>query len=157
MNNSDYGTSVDAIKYDTGYLVNGAIGLKMESYRVEAEVGYHSNDFDQAYYYGGNDKMSIWSFMANAYYDFKMSDSDITPYIMGGLGVANVQWSYIGGNNDDDTAFAWQVGAGVGFKATDKITVDVGYRYFATGDVNIYGGDITISKHNVVAGLRFDI
>jgi opacity protein-like surface antigen len=159
MTNSTYGGTDDAIEYDSGYLFNAAIGLKSGAYRVEAEIGYHTNDFDEAFWFGGDDNMSIWSFMANGYYDIAMNDSGITPYVMAGLGVANVNWSYdgSGGGEDDDTAFAWQVGAGVGFKAADRVTIDVGYLYFATADVELYGSDVSISKHNIIAGVRIDL
>ncbi|NTV60218.1 MAG: porin family protein [Chlorobiaceae bacterium] len=152
MTNSTYGGLDDAYEYETGYLVNAAIGLKSGAYRVEAEIGYHQNDFK--YYSDYN--LTAWSFMANGYYDIGLSDSNITPYIMGGLGIANVNWEYSGGN-DDDTTFAWQVGAGVGFKAADKVTIDIGYRYFATTDVELYGYDLSVGSHNIVAGVRFDL
>ncbi|NTV98058.1 MAG: porin family protein [Chlorobiaceae bacterium] len=152
MTNSTYDGVADSYEYDSGYLVNGAFGLKSDSFRVEAEIGYHQNDFK--YYSDYN--LTIWSLMANGYYDFSLNDSGITPYIMGGLGIANVNWEY-SGVNDDDTAFAWQVGAGVAFKAAEKTTIDVGYRYFSTADVNLYGYDLSVGSHNIIAGVRFDL
>ncbi len=155
MNDSEE-TSIATFK--TGYVVNGAIGLKNDSYRLEAEVGYHSNDLDT---WDGDpaitdSNISIWSFMANGYFDYNMADSDITPYIMAGLGYASVNGDD-GSNTYDDGVFAWQVGGGVGFKAADKVTIDLSYRYFATGDADLGDEVFSISTHNILAGVRIGI
>lgn len=150
----------NAVQYGTGYLINGAFGLKNDAFRVEAEIGYHSNSIDSYYglpYTPDTNNLNLWSFMANAYYDFNMTDSDISPFIMGGLGLANVSWDYPGGS-EDDSVFAWQLGAGVAFRATKKLNIDVGYRYFSTADVDMFGGyKYSIGSHNIIAGVRFDL
>ncbi|NTV60217.1 MAG: porin family protein [Chlorobiaceae bacterium] len=153
MTNATVNGTDDAIAYETGYLINGAVGLRSGSVRIEAEVGYHQNDFKYPVF---DDNIAIWSFMANGYYDISLNESGITPYVMAGLGVANVTWNYTGAD-DNDTAFAWQVGAGLGFKVADRTTIDVGYRYFATADVTLYGNEVSVGSHNIVAGVRFDL
>lgn len=148
----------DLVEYKSGFLVNGALGLKTDYARLEAEIGYHRNDLDT---WGGapafpDSNISVWSFMANGYLDYNMADSDITPYIMAGLGYASVNGDN-GSDTFDDGVFAWQVGAGVGFKAADKVTIDVGYRYFATGDADLGGDVFSIASHNILAGVRIDL
>ncbi|NTV60219.1 MAG: porin family protein [Chlorobiaceae bacterium] len=158
MNDSD-GTAI--VTYKTGYLVNGAVGLKSDYYRLEAEVGYHNNTVET---WDGvppgplyaDEHVAIWSFMANGYVDYDMKDSGVSPYIMGGIGYASVTDSWTTASYSDGV-FAWQIGAGVGIKAGNKATVDIGYRYFATSDPVFDGEKITISKHNIIAGVRFDL
>lgn len=155
-------TEEDAIEYATGYAVNGALGLDGGMYRIEGAVGYQANDIDVTP--GGpvddddDVSLSILSFLANGYIDIGMSGSVVEPYVMAGAGIANVTLS------DDDvdessTAFAYQLGAGVGIQATPNVVLDLGYRYFATADVTydeIPDGemDVTVASHNIMAGVR---
>jgi len=156
-NNSSEDGFADEVTYKTGYLINGAVGLKGDMYRVEAEIGYHRNAIDTWNgYTETSTNVSIWSFMANGYLDFDMKDSGFSPYIMGGLGLAdaNVSWP---GSSYSDSAFAWQVGAGVGIKAGDKATVDIGYRYFKPGDVVWDGYTYSLGSSNILVGVRLGI
>ncbi len=94
--------------------------------------------------------------MANGYYDISLSDASITPYVTGGVGFA----SFSGSNGGfDATEFAWQVGAGLGFKASENVVVDLGYRYFRTSDISdSFEGvpaDFSISGSNILAGIRY--
>jgi opacity protein-like surface antigen len=157
MNNSTFNAHTDYVEYKTGFLVNGAVGLKTEPVRLEAEIGYHRNAIDKVHGVTITDEnLSIWSFMANGYLDYDMKDEGISPFIMAGLGYASVSDNWTGGSSSDG-ALAWQVGAGVGIKASDKVTFDVSYRYFKTGDVTINGATLTTGSHNILAGLRIDI
>ena len=71
-------------------------------------------------------------------FDIK-TNSEITPYIGGGLGVANVAIDNLSLSmngvtilgSEDDTVFAYQVGLGIGYEINDEMTADFGYRYFA--------------------------
>ncbi|NTU96346.1 MAG: porin family protein [Chlorobiaceae bacterium] len=157
MNNSSEDGNDDAVEYNSGYLVNGAVGLKSDLGRIEAEVGYHRNGVDT--YYGSpqsDTDVSVWSFMANGYLDFDMKDQGIAPYVMAGIGVADAS---IQSDTEEygDTVFAWQVGAGVGIKAADKVSVDLGYRYFKPSDVTWDGSTYSLGSHNILAGIRYSL
>ena len=149
------GTVEDAIEYNTGFALNGAVGLDGGMYRLEAAVGYQTNDVDVAL--GGPDvdlDLSILSFMVNGYIDFGMSVSPLEPYVMAGIGYASVKASG-DGDSEDDGVFAYQFGAGVGIDATPNVMLDLGYRYFATSDVNFGGSvDLSVASHNIMAGVR---
>ncbi|ACF12367.1 porin opacity type [Chlorobaculum parvum NCIB 8327] len=134
---------------DNGIALNGALGYDFGDARLEAAVGYQKHDFKY-----GDDDLSLLTVMANAYYDID-TGSDITPYLMAGAG-----WAHIGMPSDEsDDVFAWQVGAGLGFKIADCTTLDLGYRYlrpnkFETNERNI--GDVKWAVHNIMLGLRFN-
>ena len=91
--------------------------------------------------------------MANGYYDFD-TKSDVIPYLMAGAGVAdvNVTWS-----PDSATSFVWQVGAGVGFKVNDNVTLDLGYRYIRTEGLECpnQGTDVSWHSQHIMAGVRY--
>ncbi|MBC8524237.1 MAG: porin family protein [Chlorobium phaeobacteroides] len=150
----------DVWGFNTGYLVNGAVGLDGDMYRVEAAIGYQSNSIDTLLGIeipgDWNWRVSILSFMANGYLDIESEGSTVTPYLTAGAGIANVSFND-GITSDDDTVFAYQLGAGIGFEVSEDTTVDVGYRYFATSDVDPggYGVDYSMASHNAVVGVRF--
>ncbi|MBV5319780.1 MAG: porin family protein [Chlorobium phaeobacteroides] len=161
LGNSDFKGVVeveDVIEYNSGLVLNGAVGYDADMFRGEFAVGYQSNGVDTL---GGvsidNVDVSILSFMANAYVDFEMKDSALTPYLMAGLGLASVDFSDDGGDDfEAESVFAWQIGAGIGVKAADNLTVDLGYRYFVPSDVEIDDVDkITLASSNIMLGLRY--
>jgi len=146
--------------------LEGAFGVRTDMFRVEAAVGYQTNDVKD----DGDEDMSysaaIRSYMVNGYADFDM-DGGITPFVTGGVGLANVEtkihdgtigeWEEMSLSQD---VFAWQVGAGVGVKASDNITVDLLYRYFATSDV-VFAEDgddewkYTVATSKLMLGMRY--
>jgi len=55
----------------------------------------------------------------------------------------------------DDTTFAWQLGAGVAYAATDHVTFDAGYRYADYGDFTKDDDKIDVSAHEFYLGARY--
>jgi opacity protein-like surface antigen len=158
LNNSTVDGNDDAIEYDAGYLINGAVGLKNDNVRMEAEVGYHRNSVDSSYYYGPNGAhVSMWTFMANGYYDFELTNADVSPYVMAGLGVADASISDGNwGPESSSTEFAWQLGAGVGIKTSANTMVDLGYRYLSPSDAEFDGAKVSLASSNFLAGIRYN-
>lgn len=154
------GVTVDnAISYKTGIPFGGAVGLKGNEYRVEAALEYVTNKVDNfaGMFASNGDKVSIFSYMANAYYDYSMKDSSITPYVMGGLGGASIEPKAADGTTGTSkSVFAWQLGAGVGVKATDNIVVDLGYRYFKPSAYKDTDFKATFSSSNILLGVRYN-
>lgn len=162
LSNSDVeGSWMTEIDYKVGYAVSGSVGLDGGMSRIEGAIGYQVNDWDKVNGIEVADdvdtEIAILSFMANGYLDIEMPASLVTPYLMAGVGVANVDFEAVDivGESDDDTVFAYQVGAGIGFHTAPNITVDVGYRYFATSDIEPEDGvEVGLSSHNIMAGIR---
>jgi opacity protein-like surface antigen len=82
-----------------------------------------------------------WSAMVNLWRDYDLTDS-LTGYLGGGLGGGGYQFGINQNFPIQDSTFtglgtvgglAWQIGAGIAFAITDKITLDIGYRYFEIG------------------------
>ena len=132
---------------DEGLVLNGAIGYDFGDARLEAAVGYQKHDASNF-----SADISLLTVMANAYYDID-TGSDITPYLMAGAGWAHVDPSWAG----TDDVFAWQVGAGLGFKVADCTTLDLGYRYLKPNkfDAGRKAGHVKWAVHNVILGLRY--
>ena len=160
----DYSASVTT---DMGASLSGVVGYAFENnFRIEGELVSQANEFDQSKESGSNysltgDVTSL-AIMANGYYDFN-NKSRFTPFIGAGIGFANVSVNdlhYVGYSDDaniddDDTVFAYQLSAGVGFEITERITLDLKYRYFETEDLDIENGTVEYSSNNVYTGIRF--
>jgi opacity protein-like surface antigen len=108
-----------------------AYGAKIGDFRGEFEIGYRADAKEKNP--GSNaDKISNVSYMVNGYYDIA-TGSKFTPYV--GLGIGADTLKFKGDNTESSTSFAWQVGAGVSYAASDVLAIDFGYRYFDHGDV----------------------
>jgi opacity protein-like surface antigen len=118
--------------------------------------------------------------MANAYADLG-EFYGITPYIGAGIGVSrntihdfrdiNVPTGGVAyGGTRSGWELAWALHAGVGIKATDRLTVDLGYSYVHLGDagtnrVVAYDGSGSvapftlkdIASHDFKLGVRYSL
>ena len=154
-------------EFDTGFGVWGAAGYGFDAFgaatvRVEAEVAYRQNDVDTITVSGigtgsgGDAEVYALSGMVNLAVDI-LTWSIVKPYAMVGIGAANVTLESDDLDVDeDDTVFAYQAGAGLGFAVTERITLFGGYRYFATADPEFEGVDAEYGSHNIEAGVRFE-
>jgi outer membrane autotransporter protein len=157
-------------QFDTGFNVGVAGGHDFGMVRLEAELAYRENDFDKIEFpfFGrarASGDISATSLMFNGYYDLE-TGSPVTPYLGAGLGVANVSMNdvKVAGVkvvDDDDTVFAYQIGAGVAFALNEVMALDLGYRYFATADPEFTDRerddfDFEYKSHNVSLGLRIN-
>jgi opacity protein-like surface antigen len=81
----------------------------------------------------------------------------VEPYVLVGIGAANVTLESDDLDVDeDDTVFAYQAGAGLGFALTETITLFTGYRFFGTTDPEFEGVEAEYHSHNVEAGVRVE-
>ncbi len=162
-------TDVDAIEYDRLNLNNRPI------------TGSRVNRINDRLDLDGT--RTTVGLMANAWYDFDLG-MGLAPYLGGGLGVNYVRYDIdlpeelsgslaaqlglppssarvlneIGGESGD-WVFAYQVGAGLGYRLRDSLVLHVGYRYMgatdSTPDWN-YGAPVEAEMQNHVfrAGVR---
>ncbi len=171
--------------FDIGFNVAGAIGYAfINNFRVEAEVNYAKHDIDQfttttpcvgfclplfgsgegRRIIGGGGDVTAVSFMANAFYDID-TGGRWRPYLGGGAGIAiisvnDVAISGVPLADDDDTVFAFQLGAGIGYEFTPTTTLSFDYRFFSTADPDFKTADGTpfgfeYHRHDIRAGVRF--
>ena len=135
----------------------GAIGLAFEAldrnWRVEFEgrsrdnlVSQRGTTFEapiglEEWRFTSSAK-SGWSTLVNLWRDYQASDR-LSLYLGGGVGGGGYRFSYlkqpagdflppnyqIAATNNVST-FAWQAGGGAAYAITDRITLDIGYRYF---------------------------
>jgi opacity protein-like surface antigen len=161
---SETGFPTVEASFDTGFAIAGAIGTSFNTFRFEGEISYQKNDFDEAKLMGEavqlQGDMSALNFLVNGYYDFN-TNSPWTPYLTAGLGLSKIDVNdldVVGGNDptdDDDIVFAYQLGAGIGYGISENLTIQAGYRYFATADPDFSGTEAEVASHDIYLGMRF--
>lgn len=158
------GVEVD-IEFDEGLGFSIALGDDTKDHsRVELELGYHSYDIVNFQTAGttvsGTGDITILSLLINGFLDIK-TDWGISPYIGGGIGYAKIDIDNVSvagisiSGNDDEFVWAWQVSAGVGYPINDKVTVDLGYRYFETQKPDFSGVRAECDTNSFMAGIRY--
>lgn len=160
---------------ESGFLVGGAVGgLVYDSLRLEGEVSYARNEAEGPTDFPGlivlptEGDLSAIYLLANLWYDVDVGRR-VTPYIGGGAGVAFVDAdlslplaSTVAGLKDDDTAFAWQLGAGVKYGLSRDFALELGYRFRrvegADFDSGLFSGafeDAELESHNALIGVTY--
>lgn len=177
---NDYGgnppsSDKDRIEFDPGIYVGGTGGYDFGYLRLEGEISYRNSEIDSITNsvdgrYGNLDgDLGVSAFMANAFFDLH-NDSRVTPYLGGGIGFAVLNLGNTSGTDrnydywdlyseDDDTVFAYQIGAGVEIALNPRYSLDLGYRYFGTDTANFNDNFLQSSRmkfesHNVTVGFR---
>lgn len=179
---SDDGTTYSTeVKWDAGFGLLFAYGFGTEDgLRGELEVGYRKADMDELnglsaaadgvevsvedFELGVDGDVTTLSLMGNGIASF--GAGQLRPYIGVGIGLArhdgtiDGQTVTLGGDeleieelSGDDIVFAYQVMGGVGFEMSESTEVRLGYRYFATGDADFDGDEVSYASHNFEAGI----
>ena len=165
--------------FDGGFGGTVAAGYRVTPrIRGEIELGYRRAGIDdstarhelyQPVRASGIDgHVSTLSLMANGIYAHEAGR--LRPYVGAGIGIARVgvesdaqtvRLTTAGRSGDveipkmsgNDTVFAYQLLAGVGFVLTEKTELRAGYRYLASEDTDIDGEEGTNASHNLEAGV----
>jgi len=171
------GTRVFETDFDPGIKIAGALGYDFGALRAEVEIGYLTNEVNDALAVGFGSgpvegDFSVLSFMVNGYYDIHTPNFSLVPYLGVGIGGASIDAHIIAPLlapsqvvDDSATVFAYQLMAGFGWNVSPSITLTADYRYFATTDPEFTPGnrfgpgspDLTsdYSNHSFNLGARF--
>ncbi|MCF8494278.1 MAG: outer membrane beta-barrel protein [Rickettsiaceae bacterium] len=166
---------IDVIK--NGYAFSILAGYRVnENFRVEAEVAYRKHvfdkfvlirDFPSRNFVKGQVKplgkafgyVQSFSYIANVYYDY-VNNSNFTPFIGVGAGLVRYEERNKCGDYVRYSP-AIQVMSGVSYSVTEKLNLDLGYRYYHMKDVaiknNCLSPKIKYRTHEGVIGIRVSI
>ncbi len=98
--------------------------------------GMYSQNSDKA---GSSAKVKIFSGNADAVFAFGAPGSMVKPYILAGLGAANVKVDDGAGFSESETKLAFNGGAGINFMLS-SVTIFVEGRYFNVSTSDNFGG-----------------
>lgn len=122
--------------------------------RAEVELSHSNSDVDNSKVAGtvSNDidadgDLSSTSLLINGWYEFE-TKSSWRPYVGGGIGYTKVDADIdtapsLSTFNDSDGGFSYQIGFGVTFPVGQSGTVDIGYRYRETPNLNLVSANGT--------------
>ena len=131
---------------------NGLLRLEVEG-RGRSLLAGQTNSFEPptpSYFYETR-VADGWSLMANAWRDWSLTDR-FGVYAGGGIGVSGYRLTVddsVSNGYGEMTSFAGQVGTGMTLKLTDRITLDLGYRFFGTESSSL---PITVNDSGRPAG-----
>ncbi|SMH55434.1 outer membrane protein [Mesorhizobium australicum] len=132
-------------------------------------VGGRRYDYDDGFD-AGSAKQQVWSGLVNAYVDLG-TYVGVTPYVGAGAGMVYSKHSVnidpgppdgVYTSADDQYAFAYALMAGVAYRVSDNISVDLGYQYFSSPsaeylNADTFSMDKGIDYHQIKLGLRYDL
>lgn len=131
-------------EYAESFTAGGAVGVAFSrprgQWRVEVAGRYRDgirNEF-------GQESTDNWSVLCNAWRDFSVTKK-LGLYGGGGIGAGGFRWFsdvvYPGQSiiaNDQQAAFAWQAGGGMIYAVSDRVSLDLGYRFYSMNEVASY-------------------
>jgi len=135
--------------------------------RVELEFNHRDDPLDKAKFaegsFSGSGDLKADSLLVN-FIGVYRENRRWAPYLLVGLGFSRMEASSlkVTGNplaDDSDVVFAYQVGTGVDFTLTERLNLDLGYRFFGSTSPEFRQANgqklkIDYYSHNVVIGLR---
>lgn len=158
------------VEYDPGYGFDVALGYDFgNGLMLEGQLGYGAADLASISVEGypaiglvSGSGTTTYA-MLNAWYGFDLGG--ITPFIGGGVGLAYMTQDATyttTGMDDEATALAGQLGAGVAVDLTDSIELVGRYRYFVTGETELtdnLGSTLqsSLSSSTFDVGLKFGL
>ena len=151
---SPYLVTGTKIGQDTGLGFNHSIGYRFKnSFSTELEFSYKGGRFDSNSGLDGD--MTTKSFLVNGMYSFDIREF-YTPYIGYGVGLASHEANVKNKGDRSDGTLAYQLKMGVDMEFSRKLSLLLGYRYFATDNPD-FSGFFTAesSSHSIEAGVKF--
>ena len=151
-------SSNDGVINKKRLLLGGAIGYRHEHWRTELEYIWRKKNSENL---GGITDVDFnsQSLMLMVYYDF-LPYTWFTPFVNAGIGYTwnklNIGIPLVGvtyktkGNN-----VTWSLGAGISAKITNRLNMDIGYRYLDMGDLDTLNGKTETTDHEVYMGVRY--
>ena len=163
----DRNTTGDRLDIDDNlFMLSGAIGYRYTYFRAEFEYIWRDKARDSETIVtpiaGRPDpivstsigEFDYDSYMFNLYYDFSPY-TWFTPYFQAGIGVTNMEYKfhYVGEGSHSlkENNFTWVLGGGISAKMTNRLNIDVGYRYYDMGKI----GDGKVHNQEIYGGLRY--
>jgi opacity protein-like surface antigen len=167
----------DRVEYDPGINIGGTGGYDFGYIRLEGELSYKHAEVSSVSDRVSGDSfiktdgsIGVFAVMANGFVDLH-NDSPVTPYFGGGIGFATLHLDDTFATqrstgsrvllypSDDDTVFAYQAGAGLEIALNRRLSLDLGYRYFATDKANFDDDletttNLKYESHNFAVGVR---
>jgi opacity protein-like surface antigen len=162
------------VDFQTGLALNAAFGWDFNKYvAVDFETGLIGAKINNVPgFSSANSDLYNVPLLVNVTVSYPIPRTNVTPYVGAGVGGADVVFETDNFNDgvttvtgsESDMVFAGQVFAGLRFQLYHRISLDLGYKYFATGNPtfsyppspNFDVGFRGARTHSVLFAFRFD-
>ena len=137
--------------FKLGVYAGGVVGYDAGSVRLESEIAYQENKFDDSSIGSIDGTASLFRVMFNGW--FKVFDTNHGAYYLGGgIGNCEVEYDITSGYgaSDSDSSMAYQIGLWASMPIGEKSSIDYGYRYLIT---EFKPGDADVGAQ--IIGIRF--
>ena len=141
---------------DNSWMAAAALGYRYTYFRAEVEFTWREETEKKTGEIDARNTSTFqtMSYMFNVYADLTPY-SMFTPYIMAGIGMTNIEYEFQGFGRKavkyEEDYFTWAVGGGLSAKLTNRINIDVGYRFLNMGEIE----SASIRAHEVYGGFRY--
>ncbi len=139
VNAQQKGQMAAGVNFDLGLAYSGGYS----NFGIGAKFQYSFTDnlrVEPAFtYYFKKDYLSMWDFMANVHWVFKLKNEKFTVYPLVGLGVVGTRAS-VWGYSASTTNFGLNLGGGADYAITKDIAVGAELKYAIVGNANSHLG-----------------
>lgn len=163
-----FGEDTDSIRFGA----SGGFGYHFNDFlRADVNLGFIGKDeydYDDGVN-SGSASFSGWTGMLNGYVDLG-TVVGVTPYVGGGVGVLSAKHEVeidAGGIpavdwRDRQYEFAYSLNAGLAYRVSDNLSVDIGYEYLNSPktqylDTDSFTVEDGVDFHRIKAGLRYEL
>jgi len=150
------GLGTASVTYSTGFAFGVFAGYRFgENVRLEGEIGYKAADLDTFAGQSVTDSsLTVWGFMANAYYDITQLRWPVTPFVGAGLGLAYGK-AKSPAVTASDTVLGYQIQLGFNYRASKHLQLNARYLYQGSQDFVDSGYKVAYGSSNLLAGLQY--
>lgn len=139
------------VSYNPGWSTSGTIGISLgNGLRLENELIYRQAEARRI-----NEDQWCLGWLVNIWWEGKNS-SPITPYFGGGIGLGRGHLASPGLVDNSGSGIAYQAGGGLDFRIDQKLSLDLGYRFFGITDSSKSSsmGGFNLDGSSLSTGLR---
>lgn len=141
-------------------VLGGALSLGLainDMFRIEVEGFYNKNAKDT--YFILPVELEAKGLFLNFYTDFRLPDIErVKPYLGLGMGCSWLKQMVKAGfytSSANDVSFAANWGAGINYKLSQNVNLNLGYRYEYLGSIEYGSFENKITNHKVLLGVRY--
>lgn len=154
--------STPFVDNESGHLVGTTVGTKINSLpgvRAELDISFRTNEVEL---FGGAISADHQSFgvLGNVVWDLPVKVGISQPYVLAGVGYGHSSATFenVSLLKLESSGIAYQLGAGLNVPVAEGISAGIGYRYFASPEIEVLGTELSNgTNHSLIVSLTIDL
>ncbi|WP_299495089.1 outer membrane beta-barrel protein [uncultured Shewanella sp.] len=127
------------IEYDPGLNFGGAVGYQAHEWRGAFSIDHYNNDMKTSQTGSSSlstTKSSATAYLGNIYYDWKIKQLPIKPFIGVGIGLIGVNMDISNYVSQDDYVMAYQFTMGFSYDINPKLKLSFEYKHLNSNELS---------------------